>query len=51
MEVTTTNFHSGSDLCAADLYLPKGVDRPPIMVMAHGFAGERSSTRCGGFTV
>jgi len=42
MEVTTTNFLSGSDLCAADLYLPKGVDRPPIMVMAHGFAGERS---------
>jgi len=42
MEVTTTNFHSGSDLCAADLYLPKGTDKPPIIVMAHGFAGERS---------
>ncbi len=28
--------------CAGDLYLPSGVECPPIVVMAHGFAAERS---------
>ncbi len=28
--------------CCADLYLPDGVSHPPVLVMAHGFAGERT---------
>jgi len=39
---TDTSFLSAGDRCAAWLYMPTGVERPPIVVMAHGFAGERS---------
>ncbi len=39
---TDTTFTSGGDRCAAWLYLPEGVERPPVVVMAHGFAGERA---------
>jgi dienelactone hydrolase len=28
--------------CAGDLYMPSGLERPPVVVMAHGFAAERS---------
>jgi dienelactone hydrolase len=28
--------------CSGDLYLPGSTDRPPVVVMAHGFAGERT---------
>ena len=28
--------------CAADLYLPAGQNKPPVIVMAHGFATERT---------
>lgn len=28
--------------CAGDLYMPSGMERPPVVVMAHGFAAERS---------
>lgn len=34
-------FLSGGLRCAAWLYLPQGAQRPPVVVMAHGFAGER----------
>lgn len=34
-------FPCGQATCAAWLYLPKGGERPPVVVMAHGFAGTR----------
>jgi len=34
-------FPCGELRCAGWLYLPQGVERPPIVVMAHGFAGTR----------
>lgn len=38
MNVLTSQltFNSGGERCAADLYLPEGIDRPPIVVMGHG---------------
>lgn len=42
MKTSTVRFLSGSDLCSADLYYPDSADHPPIIVMAHGFAGERN---------
>jgi fermentation-respiration switch protein FrsA (DUF1100 family) len=35
-------FQSGGERCAAWLYMPGGVRKPPVVVMAHGFAAERS---------
>ena len=43
MSVTRTDFTSRETRCAADLYLPEGVDKPPVIVMAHGFGAERSA--------
>ncbi len=37
-----TSFNSHGTSCAAWLYRPDGVDRPPIVVMAHGFAAIRA---------
>lgn len=34
-------FRSGDDRCAAWLYRPDGVETPPIVVLAHGFAAFR----------
>jgi len=34
-------FPCGDAECAAWLYLPAGAERPPVVVMAHGFAGTR----------
>jgi len=34
-------FLSGDGLCTAWLYLPEGVEKPPVVVMAHGFSAER----------
>jgi pimeloyl-ACP methyl ester carboxylesterase len=34
-------FPCGATTCAGWLYLPKGVDSPPVVVMGHGFAGTR----------
>ena len=39
---TDTFFFSKGTRCAAWLYLPQGIERPPVVIMAHGFAGERS---------
>ena len=36
------NFKSGDAICAGTLYLPDGVSRPPVLVMAHGFGAERA---------
>ena len=42
MQVIEKKFVSGQNNCVGDLYLPDGIPGPPVMVMAHGFAGERS---------
>ncbi len=34
-------FPSGDGECAGDLYLPEGVETPPVVVMAHGIAAYR----------
>ncbi len=34
-------FISHGTLCEAWLYLPIGVNRPPVIIMAHGFGGQR----------
>jgi pimeloyl-ACP methyl ester carboxylesterase len=35
------HFPCGDAVCAGTLVVPAGVDRPPVVVMAHGFAGTR----------
>ncbi len=37
-----TTFKSRGTTCAAWLYLPKRVSRPPVVIMAHGFGAERT---------
>lgn len=36
-----SDFASHGVRCSGDLYLPGSTHRPPVVVMAHGFAGER----------
>jgi fermentation-respiration switch protein FrsA (DUF1100 family) len=36
-----SDFRSAGVRCAADLYLPHGIVRPPVVVMAHGFGSVR----------
>ena len=43
MQVSQTEFISGTSKCVADLYLPDGNKITPVIVMAHGFAGERKA--------
>lgn len=40
-QVKPVGFAVGGDTLRADLYLPTGVQPPPVVVMAHGFGGER----------
>lgn len=35
-------FFSEGGMCTAWLYLPDGVEKPPAVLMAHGFSAERS---------
>ena len=37
-----TTFMSHGTKCAAWLYVPSGVSNPPLVIMAHGFGGERT---------
>ena len=37
-----SDFTSKGVRCSADLYLPAGAYRPPVVVMAHGFGAERA---------
>lgn len=37
-----SDFNSRGVRCSGDLYLPAGKYRPPVVVMAHGFAAERT---------
>lgn len=39
---SSSDFISQSVRCSGDLYLPVDIDDPPIVIMAHGFAAERS---------
>jgi len=43
MQVTRhdVSFDSGGDSCAAWLYLPEGVERPPVVVLGHGLGATR----------
>jgi uncharacterized protein len=41
MNRTDVEFTSGGDTLRGWLYLPDGVERPPLVVMAHGFVGHR----------
>lgn len=34
-------IQSGKDLIAADIYQPKNINKPAVIIMAHGFAGLR----------
>ena len=36
-------FACGATTCAATLYLPDRVERPPVVIMANGFCGERDT--------
>lgn len=40
-ETTPVSFTVQGDTLRADLYRPAGVEKPPVIVMAHGFGGER----------
>ncbi|MFB6143284.1 MAG: alpha/beta hydrolase [Halorientalis sp.] len=37
------DFESEGTRCAGWLYEPQGVEDPPVVVMAHGFGGEREA--------
>jgi len=37
-----SDFKSWGTRCAGWLYQPAGMNRPPVVIMAHGFAGERT---------
>ncbi len=39
---TSSYFQSKGVRCACDLYLPSDVENPPVVIMAHGFAAERT---------
>ena len=39
---SNVDFELRGSRCAAWLYLPKGVARPPVVIMAHGFGAERT---------
>jgi fermentation-respiration switch protein FrsA (DUF1100 family) len=41
MKRIDTDFRSRGLRCSAWLYLPEGLERPPVVVMAHGFAGQK----------
>ena len=40
--IEPSEFISQNTVCDGDFYLPEGVENPPVVVMAHGFAAERT---------
>lgn len=40
--VSASTFYSQQTRCAGELYLPTDVKKPPVVIMAHGFAAERT---------
>jgi fermentation-respiration switch protein FrsA (DUF1100 family) len=47
-KISESRFKSEGLDCAGTLYLPAGVERPPVVVMAHGLGGLKEF-RLGGF--
>lgn len=41
MKRIDTYFYSAGLKCSAWLYQPDGVKKPPVLIMAHGFAGQK----------
>ena len=41
-QVRTAAFISQNATCDAELWLPKGVQKPPVIVMAHGFGALKN---------
>ncbi|MCA9927059.1 MAG: alpha/beta fold hydrolase [Anaerolineales bacterium] len=41
-QLIPSEFISQGTRCRGDLYLPQGIVQPPVVLMAHGFAAERS---------
>ncbi|MFC2000591.1 alpha/beta hydrolase [Chloroflexota bacterium] len=39
---TDSDFYSHGTRCSGWLYRPGGIERPPIVIMAHGFAAEKT---------
>lgn len=42
-----TSFRSHGATCAAWLYLPEGISKPPVIIMAHGFGGQHAHSSVG----
>jgi len=40
-DITPAEFISQGICCRGDLYLPIGINKPPIVIMGHGFGAER----------
>ncbi len=40
--VEQSDFRSENVTCDGEFYLPKGVENPPVVVMAHGFCAEKA---------
>jgi len=39
--ITESGFNSGGEHCAGTLYLPSGIERPPVVVMGHGLGAQQ----------
>ena len=39
---TPSDFFSKNTRCSGHLYLPDDIDKPPVVIMAHGFGAEKS---------
>jgi uncharacterized protein len=37
-----SNFTSKNIQCSGELYMPEGIDDPPVVIMAHGFGAEKT---------
>ncbi len=41
MKIKKSDFNSRGVRCDGDLYLPEGVNKPPVVIMAHGMAAQK----------
>ena len=39
---TSVSFDSEGIRCRGDMYVPSGIDNPPVVILAHGFGGQRT---------
>lgn len=42
MQIMKSDFFSAGVRCAGDLYLPDGIDKPPVVILAHGMTGQKN---------